>query len=61
MIKHICKHYLNTQYIPDKLRQLASRMYCYVCGNIIEKMNKKDAETPKYLGGFGRGNGGEHE
>ena len=52
MIKHICKHCLNSQYISDKLRQLASRMYCYVCGNSIEKLNKtKDAETPKYLTG----------
>ena len=50
-IKHICKHCLNTQYISDKLRQLASRMYCYVCGNAIEKLNDKDAKTPKYLSG----------
>ena len=51
MIKHICKHCLNTQYISDKLRQLASRMYCYVCGNVIDKMNDKDAKTPQYLSG----------
>ena len=51
MIKHMCKHCLNTQYISDKVKQLASRMYCYVCGNVIEKLNDKDAKTPKYLSG----------
>jgi hypothetical protein len=31
-------------------------MYCYVCGNAIEKLNKKDAETPQYLSGKDKNN-----
>ena len=43
MIKYICKHCLNVQYLGAKLRQIAHRILCRVCGNPIE-YKKPDEE-----------------
>jgi hypothetical protein len=55
LVEHICVYCKSVQYIPTRLRNLIDKMYCYVCGKRIEE------RIPKYLGGLGRGNGGEHE
>ena len=36
LLKHICKHCKNVQYIPLVLRKLSYKMSCYVCGNEIK-------------------------
>mgnify|MGYP003135179149 FL=1 len=45
LVKHICVYCKSVQYIPTRLRNLISKMYCYVCGKRIEE------RIPKYLGG----------
>jgi hypothetical protein len=48
LVKHICVYCKSVQYIPTRLRNLISKMYCYVCGKSIEET---EAEIPKYLSG----------
>jgi hypothetical protein len=43
MIKYICKHCLSVQYLGAKLKQIAHRILCRVCGNPLEhKENDND-------------------
>ena len=43
MIKYICKHCLNVQYLGAKLKQIAHSILCRVCGNPLEhKENDND-------------------
>ena len=42
MVKYICKHCLNVQYLGAKLKQIAHRILCRVCGNTIETKEKDD-------------------
>ena len=56
LVKHICVYCKSVRYIPIKLRDMAYKMLCRVCGRDILK-----DDAPKYLGGVGRGNGGEHD
>mgnify|MGYP003643693637 FL=1 len=48
MIKYICKHCLNVQYISTRMAELAHRLLCFVCGNNIPKANK-DGYTIKII------------
>ena len=48
LVEHICVYCKSVQYIPTRLRNLISKMYCYVCGKSIEET---EAEIPQYLSG----------
>jgi len=42
MKKITCKHCLNTQYISDRLIEIAHKLLCYVCSNEIKPEDYKD-------------------
>ena len=48
MIKYICKHCLNVQYISTRITELGHRLLCFVCRNDIPKVNR-DGYTIKII------------